>query len=187
MDIWMKGTRFRVCDESGRHVAEILGDLSAIRGLGLPARSIEEMMDVWSQSQNIGVTTRGVTELYGDLSTGEGWVLRGEKAPWPILANELAPAAEQILAGGLEKQLQPRGQVTRLGRPCTEYHGFLEGEDEGIPYKSEVTRVVSPPYLLLSIVRNAQNANHSYTREVVSIEEGAAVDQDLTPPGTFPS
>jgi hypothetical protein len=181
MDIWMKGTRFRVRDESGRHVAEILGDLSANRGLGVPAHSIEEIMDIWSQSQDMGAATRGVTELYGDLATGEGWVLRGEQAAWPIRADELAPAAEQILAGGHDKQLEPRGQVTRLDRPSTEYHGFLEGEDQAIPYKSEVTRVVSPPYLLLSKAHNAQNANHSYTREVVSLEEGAVADSDLTP------
>jgi hypothetical protein len=182
MGIWMNGTRFRVRDESGRHVTEILGDLSAARGLGVPARSIEEIMDVWSQAQDRGAAARGVTDLYGDLATGEGWVLRGEQAAWPIPADELAPAAEQILAGGLDKQLQPRGQVARLGRPSTQYHGFLEGQDQGIPYRSEVTRVVSPPYLLLSEVRNAQNASHSCTREVVSLEEGATTDRDLTPP-----
>jgi hypothetical protein len=182
MDIWMKGTRFRVRDESGRHVAEILGDLSAPRGLGAPARSIEEMMDIWSQAQDGEAAARGVTELYGDLATGEGWVLRGEQAAWPIPADDLAPVAEQILAGELDEQLQPRGQATRLGRPSTEYHGILEGQDEGIPYRSEVTRVVSPPYLLLSEVRNPQNADHSYTREVVSLVEGATADPDLTPP-----
>jgi hypothetical protein len=182
MSIWMKGTRFRVRDESGRDVAAILGDVSSSRGVGVPARSIEEMMDVWSQSRDTGSAARSVTELYGDLATGEGWVLRGGQAAWPIRADELAPAAEQILAGGLDEQLQPRAQVTRLGRPATEYHGFLEGKDQGIPYRSEVTRVISAPYLLLSEVRNAENAGHSYTREVLSLEEGAAADSDLTPP-----
>jgi hypothetical protein len=182
MSIWMEGTRFRVRDESGRDVATILGDVSSSRGVGVPARSIEEMMDVWSQSRDTGSAARSVTELYGDLATGEGWVLRGGQAAWPIRADELAPAAEQILAGGLDEQLQPRAQVTRLGRPATEYHGFLEGKDQGIPYRSEVTRVISAPYLLLSEVRNAENAGHSYTREVFSLEEGAAADSDLTPP-----
>jgi hypothetical protein len=181
MDIWMKGTRFRVRDESGRHVAEILGDLSAIRGLGAPAHSIEEIMDIWSQSSDTGAASRHVTELYGDLGTGEGWVLRGEHPAWTIPANELSAAAEQILVRGLDKQLRPRRQVTRLGRSSTEYHGFLEGEDEGIPYKSEVTQVVSPPYLLLSKVSNAQNADHYYTREVISLLEGVTSDSDLTP------
>jgi len=182
MDIWMKGPRFRVRDEAGRHVAEILGDLSATRGLGVSARTIEEIMDRWSQSQDRGAAARAATELYGDLATGEGWVLRGGQAAWPMRADELAPAAEQILAGELDQQLQPRQQVTRLGRPATEYHGYLEGDDRGIPYKNEVRRIVSPPYLLLSEVRDAQNASHSYTRELVSLEEGAATDADLTPP-----
>ena len=140
------------------------------------------MMDIWSQSRDRDATACGVTELYGDLATGKGWVVRGGQAAWPIAADELAPAAEQILAGELDRQLEPRGQVTRLGRPSTEYHGFLEGGDQGIPYRSEITRVVSPPYLLFSDVRDAQNAGHYYTREVVSLEEGSAADLDLTPP-----
>jgi hypothetical protein len=181
MDIWMKGTRFRVRDESGRDVASILGDLSSNRGLGAPARSIEEMMDIWSQSQDTGSAARGATELYGDRATGEGWVLRGGQPAWPIQADVLAPAAEQILAGEPDKQAQPPVQVTRLGRQATEYHGFLEGEDRGIQYKSEVTRIVSPPYLLLIEVRNAQSADHYYTREVVSLDEGVVTDSDLIP------
>jgi hypothetical protein len=180
MNIWMKGTRFRVRDESGRDVATILGDLSASRGLGVPARTIEEIMDASSQSRDLGAG--GVTELYGDLVTTKGWVYRGGEPAWPIAAEQLAPAAAQILAGGIEKQMEPRGQVTRLGRPSTEYHGFLEGDDQGIPYRSEVTLVVSPPYLLFSDVRDAQNAHHYYTREVDSLEEGAVADLDLMPP-----
>jgi hypothetical protein len=181
-EIWMKGTRFRVCDEAGRHVAEILGDLSPGRGLGVPAHSLEEIMDIWSQSQDGGAPARGVTELYGDRATGQGWVRRGGQAAWPMRAEELAPAAEQILAGGVDERLQPRGPVTRLGRPAIEYRGILDGEDQAGPYACEVTRIVSPPYLLLNAVRDARNANHASIREVVSLEEGASDDRDLTPP-----
>jgi hypothetical protein len=181
MGIWMKGTRFRVRDEAGRHVAEILAELSTGGGLGVPPRSLEEIMDIWSQSQGEAAPVRAVTELYGDLATGDGWVLRGHQAAWPMHADELAPAAEQILAGDLDRRLQPRGQVIRLGRPAMEYHGFLAGEDQAGPYECEVTRIVSPPYLLLNDVRNARNADHAYAREVVSLAEGASVDRDLTP------
>ncbi|MGH9969846.1 MAG: hypothetical protein ACREBG_18915 [Pyrinomonadaceae bacterium] len=181
MDIWMKGTRFRVRDESGRDVASILGDLSARNGLGASPRSIEEIMDVWSQSRDAQEVVPGATELYGDLATNEGWVHRRGQTPWPIRAEELAPAAEQILDQESNAQLEPRGQLSCLGRLCTEYDGFLEGEDQGIPYKTAVTRVVSPPYLLSSIVRDAQNANHYYTREIVALEEGVATDTDLSP------
>jgi hypothetical protein len=179
MDIWAKGTRFRIRDESGRDISAILGDISAVRGLGVAPNSMEKIMDIWSQSYNKGA---GVTELYGDLATGKGLVYRRGQNPWPIEAAKIVPAVEQIIAGELEKQLEPRGQTKRLGRAATEYHGYLEGEDQGIPYKSEVTRVVSPPYLLFSKVSNAQNADDSYIREIVSLDEGIVADSDLTPP-----
>jgi hypothetical protein len=71
--------------------------------------------------------------------------------------------------------------ATARGRSSTEYRGFLEGEDQGVPYKSDVTLIVSPPYLLLSHVRDAQNADHAITREIIALEEGAATDPHLTP------
>lgn len=181
MDIWMKGSGFRVRDESGRDVAAILGDLSASNGLGASPHSIEEIMDVWSQSRDANQEDSGATELYGNLATNEGWVRRRGQAAWPIAADKLAPAAEQILAGEVDTRLQPRGQVTCLGRICIEYDGFLEGEEQEVPYKSAVTRVVSPPYLLSSVVRDIQNAGHYYTREIVALEEGATTDTELTP------
>jgi hypothetical protein len=177
MDIWMKGTRFRVRDQAGRDVGAILGDLEQKRGLGAFPASMEDIMDVWSRS--LSAVDPGVTELYGDLATGKGWVLSGNQPAWPIAAEQLAPAAEQILTAESEERLEPRGRVTRLGRSATEYQGVVEGEDQGSRYRSNVTRIVSPPYLLLSSVRDASNVDHSYTREVLSLEEGAATDSDL--------
>jgi hypothetical protein len=181
LDIWLKGARFRVRDGAGRDVGAILGDLAAPRGLGAAPRSLEAIMDVWSQSAEAGVAAAGATELYGDLATGEGWVRRHGQAAWPIAAETLAPAAEQILAGEPDARLERRGPVTRLGRPGVEYQGVLEGEEQGIPYRSAVTRVVAPPYLLFSDVRDAANPDHAYTREVVALEEGAVADADLMP------
>jgi hypothetical protein len=182
MDIWLKGSRFRVRDEAGRSVAAILDDLAAPRGLGAAPRSLEAIMDVWSQSSAAGPAAPGATELYGDLATGEGWVRRRGQAAWPIAAETLAPAAEQILAGETDARLARRGSVTRLGRPGVEYQGVLEGEEQGVPYRSAVTRVVAPPYLLFIDVRDAANPDHAYTREVVALEEGAVADAHLTPP-----
>jgi hypothetical protein len=180
VDIWLSGTRFRVRDEAGRNPTTILTDISERRGLGTPARTMEEIMDVHSQALHPG--DREPTEFYGDRSTTKGWVRRGGQAPWPIDAAQLLPAAEQILVGALDERLEWRGQVTRLGRQATELHGLLEGEEEGIPYRSEVTRVISPPFVLFSQIRDATSAARSYTREVVSLDEGGAADPDLTPP-----
>lgn len=181
MDIWLKGTRFRVRDESGRDLAAILGDLSASNGLGASPHSIEQVMDVWSQSRADNEVVPGATELYGDLATNEGWVQRRGQTAWPIAADKLAPAAEQILAGKVDPQLQPRGQVKCLGRLCIEYDGFLEGEEQDVPYKTAVRRFVSSPYLLTSIARDTQNPGHYYTREIIALKEGVATDTDFTP------
>ena len=178
MQIWLKGTRFRVRDEAGRHLSAILADLSAASGLGAVPLSLEEMMDIQSESR---MPLDGVTDLYGDLATNEGWVRRKDQPAWPTEAEELAPAAGQILAGDLAG-LEPRGQVLRLGRTCTEYQGVREGADDGISYRSAVTQVISPPFLLFSHVHDADDADRSYIHEIVSLEEGATADADLAPP-----
>jgi hypothetical protein len=175
MDIWLKGTRFRVRDETGRDMDTILEDLSASNGLGMAPRSLEEIMDIWSPLDD------RATELYGDVASGEGSVRQEGQPAWPMAAEKLAPVAEQILTGGFTAQLEPRGQFIRLGRVCTEYQGVLEGSDQDT-YKSIVLRIESPPYLLLSSVHDANDADHYYTREVVSLEEGVTTDADLEPP-----
>ena len=179
MDIWMKDTRFRVRDESGRDLASILADLSATNGLGSSPHSIEEIMDIWSQSRDEGML--GPTELYGDMATNEGWVRRGKEDAWSISAEDIAPAAEQILVDQVATHLQPAGEITCLGRSCNKYSGFLEGEVQGTPFKSAVTQIIFEPYLLSSIVRDSKNADHYYSREIIALEEGAATDKEVTP------
>ena len=179
MAIWLKGTRFRVRDEAGRHVAEIIEDVSAPRGLVAPIRSLEGAMDIWAQSQED--RPAAATDLYGDRATAEGWVQRGEQPPWPMPAETLAAVAEQVLAGEPDARLQAEGPVTRLGRRATEYRGVLRGEDQAGTYACDVVRIVSPPYLLLNEVRNVNNAEHARTLEVIALEEGACSDADLTP------
>ena len=182
MDIWMKGSMFRVRDEAGRDMAEILEDITAKRGLGAAARTMEGIMDIWSVTLDEGEATRGATELFGDMATDEGWVYPRGKARWAIAAERVAPAAEQILSKGRETQLEPLRDVTRFGKTCTEYHGFVEVEDQGVQHRNEITRVISPPFVLFDQVRNAQDSEHYYIREVVSLEEGAVTDADVAPP-----
>jgi hypothetical protein len=180
MEIWLRGARFRIRDEAGREVGEILADVAAVRGLGAIPRTLEAMMDIWSQAPEPGAPAPIATELYGDLATDDGWARRRQELR-PIRAATLRPIAEQILAGALDPRLERRGTVTRLGRQCVEYHGILEGEEEGQPFASAVTRIVSPPYLLYSHVQDARYASHSYTREIVALDEGVVGDRDLTP------
>src|SRR5258706_6998612 len=125
MAIWLKDTRFRVRDEAGRHVAAILDDVAAPRGLGAPVRSLEEAMDIWAQSPD---GPSSATELYGDRAGSEAWVRRGDQPPWPMPADTLAAVAEQLLAGEPDARLQAQRPVSRLGRKATEYRGVLRGE-----------------------------------------------------------
>lgn len=180
MDIWTKRSRFRVIDESGRPPSEILKDVSARDDLGTP-HSIEEMMDIWSQSQRAGSPKLAPTTLYGDVATNEGWVHRGDQEPWTTAARDLAPAAEQILDRRFTSQLERRRDVTFLGRRGVEYQGVLKGDKEGVSYSRDIIRIVSAPFVLLNTVRDAKNPSHYYTTEVVSIEENVVTDDDVTP------
>jgi hypothetical protein len=181
VDIWIKGSRFRVRDESGRHISEMLADLRAPRGLGEPPASLEHMMDIWSQSRE---AVPAPTELYGDRATGVGRVRERGADPWEIPAGEIAPIAEQILAQKRSTNLERGRDVARLGRRATEYHGFLEGELGGVRWRSEFTQVVSPPYLLHRHVSDAQSPRCYYTREIISLEEGIVGDADVMAPRT---
>ena len=177
----MKGTQFRVRDESGRDAASILSDLSASRGLGSPPESIEEIMDVWSQSQGANEADFGPTELYGDMATNKGWVRRGKQDVWPLAAEKLAAAAEQILVGRIEPDWKVGEEVTCLGRVCKEYSGFLKGEERGVRFKTAVTQIISGPYVFSSIVRDLSNEDHYYSREIVALDEGVTTEEDLMP------
>src|SRR5262249_36907927 len=82
------GTRFRVRDEAGRDLYEILGDATAKRGLGLPAKSMEDIMD---RRKAASRPSPGPTEIYGNLADDVGWVYPPRAARWAKPARELAP------------------------------------------------------------------------------------------------
>jgi len=179
MDIWTRGPRFHVRDESGRDIAAILDDVTAARGLGADPHSMEEIMDRWTQSRN---AVSRVTDVYGDLETAKGVVQRTGQVPWSMAAEILAPLADQIFARKKNARLELKRQTVLLNRSAVEYHGILRGKDQGVPYKSEVTRIVSPLYLLVERVHDSKNPDHSLIREIVSLQEGKVDDRDLAPP-----
>ncbi len=178
MTIWTKGTRFHVRDESGQNLSDILADISAPRSLGAGPGSLEGMMDQYSQSLH---PSKRATELYGDLGAPEGVIHRTGEEPWSAEVGKLAPVAAQFLAGEFRAPLEQPVTCLRLGRTCTHYHGYIEGIELGVPYKNEVTRIVSPPYLMFSCVRDVTNSNYYYIREIVSLQEGTVSNADLIP------
>jgi hypothetical protein len=176
MDIVMDGSRFHVSDESGAHPSDILGDVRAPRGLGRTPGSLEEIMDINSDWRR-GPVAEHPTELYGDLASTEGWVRDRRLKEWSVPARELAPVAEQMLAFDESSAgLDASGETECLGRRCTEYSGVIKSE--GV----EVVRRVSGPFLMYSSVRDLENANYFFTREIVALEEGGATDADLKRP-----
>lgn len=176
--IWTKGTRFHVRDESGRNLAAILADILAPRSLGADPGSMEGMMDQYSQSLH---PSKRTTELHGDLGNPEGVVHRTGEESWSVEMEKLAPIAAQFLAGEFKAPLQRQETCLRLGRTCTEYHGYIEGTEHGVPHQNEVTRIISPPYLMFSCVRDVTNSNHYYIREIISLQEGIVSNADLIP------
>jgi len=132
IDIWLMSKRFHVRDSRGRSPSQILGDLSYPRGLGTPLRTMEEFMDRESEVRR---APYGTTELYGDLATGRGLVVQPLRDPWTKSDTELAPAATQLLADGHLAGLTHGSEVDRHGRKAIAYHGTIEGQEEGSPYR----------------------------------------------------
>jgi hypothetical protein len=179
LEIWWRGSRFRVRDLAGRRLEEIIADLEAPRGLGAPARSMEDFMDRSSAARR---PPRSPTELYGDLATGDGWIFRVSAAPRSEPAAELARVAEQILAHGKDAGLRRIGDVTVLGRAAAEYRGTASVTEDGTPYHNEVYRVIAAPYLLIEKLHDSQVPALSYQRELISLDEGGVSDADVAPP-----
>jgi hypothetical protein len=177
--IWLRGSKFRVRDEVGRDLYEVLGDVTYPRGLGLPATTIEAIMD---RNEAAERKPTGTTDVYGDLATDVGLIVQTRAKPWSKPAHDLAPLARQVLVGDRVAALVRVGDVKRLGRNATEYKGEVEVEEKGEKRRNVVVRVVAPPFLLLDDVRNAKVAEHYYVREVLAIDEGVVTDADLAPP-----
>lgn len=179
-DVWLLGDRFRVRDSRGRSPAQILDELAYPRGTGAPLRTMEELMD---RASEVSRAPRGVTELYGDLSTDRGLVLQPLRDPSPRSATELAPAATQVLADGRLTGLAAGAESAHLGRNAILYRGALEGQEEGRPYRTELHRLVAAPYLLREEARDAASPQALFlVREVTLLEEGSVTEGDVTPP-----
>ena len=179
LEIWIKGTEFRVRDETGRAFRQILNDIAAPRGLGQAPRTIEEIMDMSSRIRN--QAEWGAIEFSGNLATNRALIREAGRSPWETEAEEIVPGAGQIVTGSSEERLTPVKTLTLFGRACTEYQGFLEGEDLGFPYKSMITRIVSPPYIFINEVRDAANQDYYFIREVVDFDEGTVTNLEIEP------
>jgi hypothetical protein len=177
MVLWLDGSRFHLRDETGRSYPEILGDLTAARGFGLTARTIEDFMDAWGAAGR----TRKPTDIYADLASDEGIVVEEGGQPWTIDAARLVGLADQVFTDGREQSLEPVAETTYLGRSCTEYRFSIEGEEDGVPYRSDVSWLVSAPYLLRREVRDAPGGRLSAITEVVELVEGVVAEDDLRP------
>jgi hypothetical protein len=172
IEVWLKDTRFRVRELTGRRLDEILADATEPRQLGAPPRAIANVID-----------RAPPTELYGDLETDEGWVYRLDRPRAPVRAAVLAPVAEQILADGKASGLEGGRPSTRLGRSSIAYRGQIHVSANGEQFHNTVIRVISPPYVLLDDTHNTRNTEQAYMREVTALEEGIVTDAEVTPPG----
>jgi hypothetical protein len=184
MEIWLRGSAFRVRDESGRPSSDLLGDLTEARGFGILPRTMEGFMDAWNLSRK--PPNHVPTELYGDLSSGDGMIREAGWPARPIDAGVIAPVAEQLLTDGRERDLEPVATATCLGRPCTEYRFDIDGAEGAVAYRTHVRWLVSAPYVLLREIRDSKHDNLFALSEVVVLEEGTVTDADLRPEQSDP-
>ena len=179
LTIWLGGRKFHVRDEQGRSFAEVVADVTAPRGFGVAATTMEDLMDAWRSARR--PPDRGATELFGDLESGVAVVHEPRRDPWTTDVERIAPAAEQLLTNGREAALEPSGEATYLDRPCREYRSALRGEEDGVAYRSDVTWLVSGPYVLVRDVRDSRIQGLRARTEVVELEEDGFDDAMLRP------
>jgi hypothetical protein len=178
--LWSDGARFHLRDETGRSYPEILDDVTAPRGLGRVSRTIEDLMDAWGSARR----QRAATDIFADLDRDVAVVAEEGGQPWSADAARLVGLADQAFAGELEERFAIVGEQTFLGRSCTEYRFSIQGEDGGVSYRSDVSWLVSAPYLLRRHVRDAPAGRRSVLIEVIELAEGVVTADDLRLPGT---
>ncbi|MEV0649671.1 hypothetical protein AB0I28_30885 [Phytomonospora sp. NPDC050363] len=176
--IWLHGDRFHIRDEAGRAYSEIVGDVTEPRGFGLMPQTVEDFLETWTDpSAGPGETT----DLYGDLTTGEGLV-REPGRSWETAAAMIAPVAAQLLSIGRDQGLEPVGERYHLGRDCLEFETFREGADNGRGFRTSVRWLSCGPFVLLHEVSDAENAGLCTRREVIELAEGVVDDCEVRPP-----
>ena len=179
--LWLAGDRFRVRDEAGRPYAEILGDVTEPRGFGLLPRTMEGFMDAWTTAS---ATAEAPTDLYGDLSTGDGRVYEPGTEPWSVPAERIALLATYLLRGDEPGgDATPTGHAVHLGRECVEYTSHLTGtEYDGRAFHSIVRTLVSGAYVLSREVYDAEPSGLSLRSDVIELDEGVVADADVRAP-----
>ena len=172
---WLAGARFRLRDETGRPFPDVLADVTAARGLGATARSMEDFMGAWTPTEH----ARRPTEVFVDAASDEAFVIEADADPWRRPAAELLALTDQVLSHGRETGLRPAGERRFLDRVCREYLFTIEGEEQGTPYRTEVGWLVSGPYILRRELRDSTLGRLSVVSEVVELDEGVVGDADV--------
>ena len=86
--------------------------------------------------------------------------------------------AEQILARDQSVDLPATGEVTRLGRPATEYRGTVPAIADGAPTQNVVARDRAAVRVARCCTRFGE-PELGYVREVVFLEEGTVTDAEV--------
>ena len=178
MVFWLHGARFHLRDETGRAYSDLIADVAEPRGLGRASRTMEDLMDVWSATGR----ERAPTDVFADLSADRAVLIEEGGEPWTTDAERMVGLADQVFTDGRESDLVATGQRRQLDRECTEYRFVIEGEEGGVPYRSDVIWLVSVPYLIRREVRDHPAGRMFAITEVVEIGEGVVTEEDLSPP-----
>ena len=183
MTLWLDGTRFHLRDESGRSFGTILADVTAPRGLGQVARTMESFMDAWTPAPE------RPTDMYADLATGRAVVAESDTEPWVTEAARLVGLADQVIADRADERADGEsptvlGRQDYLGRNCVEDRYEFDGEEDGVPFRTVVTRLVLAPYVVRREVKDDPAGRLFARTEVLDLAEGVVTDADLVAPSS---
>ena len=175
LTLWLDGPRFRLRDHAGRPLPDVLADVTAPRGFGRTARSMEDFATAWTPAEH----PRRPTEIFVDGAAGQAVVVEGVDDPWRLDATDPLRLLDLVLARGREQELSADGEETVLDRVCRRYRFELRGEEQGTGYRTEVQWWIFEPYLLRRELRDLPHGRLSMITEVVQLDEGVVTSADV--------
>lgn len=180
IEIWLREKQFRVRDATGRFIYEILSDVNSASGLGYLPSTMEEIMDISDRARD--TAQKKVIEFWGNIDSNKAWVREAGVDVRSMEVNEIKSIPAQVLQSENELNLSFIKNVELFNNKCNEYRAEIS--DESKSYKTQLTYILHPPFILFKQAQDVENEAIYQTHKVVVFQEGSVTPLVVQPPST---